>query len=207
MTRTACQKKESRAMQHLQAVDPILGAVIEKSKLSKVKPRTNYFQSLVEEIISQQLSGRVADVITERFIGLFDNAPFPTPDSILARSDEELRKAGLSYQKISYIKNVSRAVSAGELDFKKFPALTDEEIIASLTQIKGIGRWTAEMFLMFTLGREDIFSYGDLGLKNAMQRIYGFRKHPSKKTAERISKKWHPHRTLACRYLWASLDL
>lgn len=195
---------------HLQTVDPILEAVIEKITLEKRKPRTDYFQSLVEEIISQQLSGRVADVITERFVALFptrqaDSTSFPKPDAILARSDDELRKAGLSYQKISYIKNVSRAVSAGELDFKKFPALTDEEIIALLTKIKGVGRWTAEMFLMFTLGREDIFSHGDLGLKNAIQRLYGLRKHPSTKTAERISKKWRPHRTLACRYLWASL--
>ncbi len=101
MTRTACQKKESRAMQHLQAVDPILGAVIEKSKLSKVKPRANYFQSLVEEIISQQLSGRVADVITERFIGLFDNALFPTPDSILARSATSASKTPCSAYTVS----------------------------------------------------------------------------------------------------------
>lgn len=208
----ARQNKKTKAVRHLQAVDPVLGAVIEKITLQKRKPRTNYFRSLVEEIISQQLSGRVADVITERFVGLFptrqaDSASFPNPDAILARSDDGLRKAGLSYQKISYIKNVSHAVIVGELDFKKFSAYTDEEVIALLTQIKGIGRWTAEMFLMFTLGREDVFSHGDLGLKNAVQRLYSFRKNPSRKTVERISKKWSPHRTLACRYLWASLKL
>lgn len=206
----ARQKKKTQAAQHLQTVDPVLGVVIEKIALEKRKPRTNYFQSLVEEIISQQLSGRVADVITERFVALFptrqaDSTSFPDPDAILARSDEELRKARLSYQKISYIKNVSHAVIAGELDFKKFSAYTDEEVIALLTQIKGIGRWTAEMFLMFTLGREDVFSHGDLGLKNAIQRLYSFRKHPSRKTMEHISRKWSPHRTLARRYLWASL--
>lgn len=227
----AHQKKKTKAILHLQTVDPILGAVIKKVTLDKRKPGTDYFRSLVENIISQQLSGRVADVITGRFIMLFAqgriskafavsdggnrreirdakrNEPFPDPERILAFPDEELRKAGLSYQKISYIKNISRAVIEGKLDFQKFSKLTDEEIISVLTEIKGIGRWTAEMFLMFTLEREDIFSYGDLGLKNAIQRLYDFEKHPSKKTAERISKKWSPHRTLACRYLWASLDI
>lgn len=215
----------------MRAVDPILGAVIKKVTLDKRKPGTDYFRSLAENIISQQLSGRVADVITGRFITLFAqgripkafavsdggnrreirdakrNEPFPDPERILAFPDEELRKAGLSYQKISYIKNIAAAVKKGELDFQKLKVLDNEEAIEVLTRIKGVGRWTAEMFLMFTLEREDIFSHGDLGLKNAMQRLYGFQKHPSKKTAERISKKWSPYRTLACRYLWASLDV
>ena len=195
---------------HLSSVDSVLGAVIEKTRLSKRKPRTNYFQSLVEEIISQQLSGRVADVITERFVGLFKNqklsGSFPKPVQMLKMPDEKMRGAGLSYQKIGYIKNIAWAVESGKLVFEKLKDYEDEEAIEILTMIKGVGRWTAQMFLMFTLGREDIFAYGDLGLKNAMQQLYGLRKHPSKKTAERISKKWSPHRTLACRYLWASLD-
>jgi DNA-3-methyladenine glycosylase II len=196
---------------YLILADPVLGAVIGKIKLPKAKPRANHFQSLVEEIISQQLSGRVADVITERFVRLFKNQkperPFPKPKNVLRMLDENIRAAGLSYQKIGYIKNIARAVENRELVFEKLKDCENEEAIEILTKIKGIGRWTAEMFLMFTLGREDIFSYGDLGLKNAMQRLYGLRKHPSKKTAERISKKWKPHRTLACRYLWASLEL
>lgn len=202
----ATRKKKTDGVKHLRAVDPILGKVMARIKLEEVRPRLNPFQSLVEEIISQQLSGRVADVITARFVALFKSVKFPKPQDILSRSDDELRTAGLSYQKISYIKNISLAVKKGGLDFKKLRTHSDEEAIAVLTEIKGVGRWTAEMFLMFTLGREDIFSHGDLGLKNAIQRLYGFRKHPSKKTAERISKKWSPHRTLACRYLWASLD-
>lgn len=202
---TPKRKRTSKAVAHLERADPILGAAIRRIALQPVKSRNNLFQSLVEEIISQQLSGRVADVITERFLGLFDAISFPQPEDVLGRADDELRKSGLSYQKISYIKNISIAVKSGELDFKKLAACSDEDAIATLTKIKGVGRWTAEMFLMFTLGREDIFSYGDLGLKNAIQRLYGLRTHPSKKTAERISKKWSPHRTLACRYLWASL--
>lgn len=199
----------NHAGKHLSLVDPILGAVIKKTKLSRREPRTDHFQSLVEEIISQQLSGRVADVITKRFVKLFKNqkpaASFPKPNQVLKMPDENMRKAGLSYGKIGYIKNIAQAVKNGTLVFEKLKECEDEEAIKILTGIKGVGRWTAEMFLMFTLGRKDIFAYGDLGLKNAMQRLYGLRKHPSQKTAERISKKWKPHRTLACRYLWASL--
>ena len=119
----------------------------------------------------------------------------------------KLRKVGLSGMKVEFMKDLSRKVLDGAVDFKKMKTWSDEEVIEHLVQVKGIGRWTAEMFLMFSLGREDIFSYGDLGLRNAMRKLYNLRKHPSPKQAEKISSAWKPYRSYASRYLWASLEL
>ena len=192
-------------VEYLTSVDPILGATIAKITLAPEKRNTNYFYALVRAVMRQQLSGRAADAIEGKFLALF-SSQVPTPAQILALSDTILRTAGLSFSKISYIKNICQATEAGEIIFDQLRTLTDDEVIILLTKVKGIGRWTAEMFLMFTLKRPDIFSYGDLGLKNAMQRLYRMRKDPSQKRALQIAKKWSPHRTLACRYLWASLD-
>lgn len=109
--------------------------------------------------------------------------------------------------KASFIKDLARKIIDGTVDFKKMDAWSDEEVIEHLVRVKGIGRWTAEMFLMFSLRREDVFSYGDLGLRNAMQKIYKMKKHPTPRQAEKISEKWRPYRTLASRYLWASLEV
>lgn len=201
---------------YLASADPILGGVIKRIELPERTPNRDYFFALVRTIIRQQLSGRAADAIERNFLALFDSS-VPSPAEILVLSDLTLRGAGFSFSKISYIKNLARATEEGlahpklhakegSIVFDQLDALTNEEIVALLTQVKGIGQWTVEMFLMFTLERPDIFSYGDLGLRNAMQRLYKFKKHPSKRTAERIAKRWSPHRTLACRYLWASLQ-
>lgn len=117
-----------------------------------------------------------------------------------------MRKVGLSKMKVSFIKDLAKNIEKGMVDFKKMPGWTDEEIIDHLVQVKGIGRWTAEMFLMFSLAREDIFSYGDLGLRNAMQKLYKLKVPPTPAQAEKISAAWKPYRSLASRYLWASLD-
>ncbi len=191
--------KEAR--KYLSDVDPILGEVIKRVTLEKRVPQENRFYALVSEIIGQQLSGKAGDAIEKKFLALFDSR-LPSPEEILAMPDEMIRTAGLSFSKISYIKNIALA----DIAFDSFSELGDEEIIKKLITIKGVGRWTAEMFLMWTLSRPDVFSYGDLGLRKAMQRLYNLKKEPTLKKAAQISNRWKPHRTLACRYLWASLD-
>ena len=198
-------RSDKDGVEYLQDVDPILAEVIKEIELEEHTPRENYFYALVSEIIGQQLSGKAADAIEKRFLALFDS-PLPSPEEILALSDEVIRNAGLSFSKISYIKNIARAVSEELIDFERLDELTDEEIIELLTAIKGIGRWTAEMFLMWTLERPDVFSYGDLGLRKGMKKVYNLKKEPSVKKAAQISNRWKPYRTLASRYLWASLD-
>jgi len=193
---------------HLAKNDPVLGRAIQKIKLRSWPQRENYFESLVIAIANQQLSGKAAATILGRFRALFPNGAkkFPTPRQVLAMPAQKMRRAGLSKMKVSFLKDLSKKFLDGTVDVKKFGAWTDEEVIEHLTEVKGIGRWTAEMFLMFSLGREDVFSYGDLGLRNAMRKLYGLRKHPSPAQAEKISSKWRPYRTLASLYLWASVD-
>lgn len=192
---------------YLALKDPILGEIIQKIDLLDHVTPTNYFRSLIENIISQQLSTKAANTIAVRFIALFNDEDFPKPQDVLEMPDEKIRKAGISYQKIKYIKDLAQKISEKLLDLNNLANLSDQEVIFHLTQVKGIGKWTAEMFLMFALNRPDVFSYGDLGLKNAMRRLYGLRSLPSEKKAQIISNKWQPFRTLACRYLWKSLEL
>ena len=195
--------------EYLCGIDPVLGAVIEQTELPERTPPKNHFYALARAIIRQQLSGKAADAIERRFVALFSarKSFFPTPQNILAMPAERMRSSGLSHAKISYLKNLATAVADKTLDFKRLDALSDDNVIALLTTIKGIGRWTAEMFLMFALDRPDVFSYADLGLRNAMTRLYRLRAHPSRARAEKISCPWRPYRTLACRYLLASLNM
>jgi DNA-3-methyladenine glycosylase II len=197
---------------HLASVDPILGAVIAQVKLPYAKKRKpQAFCSLVESIISQQLSVKAADTIFERFIELFvesgaikTNRSFPKPEQILKMPDSKLRKVGLSGSKVKYIKDLAERVHKKDLLLHKLKDMTDEEVIEHLVKVKGIGRWTGEMFLMFALERPDVFSHGDLGLRNAIHKLYGFKTPPTVKQIEKIIAKWSPHKTLASRYLWKS---
>jgi DNA-3-methyladenine glycosylase II len=197
---------------HLKRVDPILGAAIKKLVLAKngldemPKKRRNYFKSLVVAIVNQQLSGKAAATILKRFEALFPGKRFPKPEDVLKMPVPKMRKAGLSRMKISFLKDLSQHIIKGSLDFKKLSKLADEEVIEQLVRVKGIGRWTAEMFLIFSLGRNDVFSYGDLGLRNAIRALYKLKAHPTPAQAEKISAAWKPYRSLASRYLWASLD-
>jgi len=195
--------------------DPVLGAIIKKighGKLSawdatKSPKPADHFRALVVAIINQQLSTKAADTIERRFIALWPHKKFPSPKDVLAMSTRRMRKAGLSKMKVSFMKDLAKKVLNGTVDLRRIHRWTDAEVIEHLTEVKGIGVWTAEMFLIFSLGRDDIFSYGDLGLRNAMQKIYKLRKHPSLKRAQKIALKWSPYRSLASRYLWASLEL
>lgn len=186
--------------------DPVLGRVIARAKLHSLKRDPNHFESLVVAIVNQQLSGKAADTILGRFKKLFPRKRFPALRDVLRMPAPKMRKAGLSKMKVSFLKDLAKKVLNGTVDFKKMNQWTDEEVINHLLRVKGIGRWTAEMFLMFSLRRDDVFSYGDLGLRNAIKKLYKLRKHPTPRQAEKISKKWKPYRSLASRYLWASLE-
>lgn len=194
------------ALKHFKKSDPVLHRVVAALPELNIKPRRNYFMSLVSSVISQQLSTKAARTIRGRFLELFPGKSLPKPKAVLAVSDAKMRAAGLSYSKIKYIKEIAKAFRDKQVAPRKFHRQTDEEIIEQLVQIKGVGRWTAEMFLMFSLGRPDVFSVGDLGLRNAIQKIYGLKQSPTPKQMEKIAKKWAPHRTVASRYLWISLE-
>ncbi len=202
---------------HLSRRDPVLRAVIKKYPMKAHAWRPgDHFQALVVAVVNQQLSGKAADTIFKRFVALFPGARydeksgnvknFPSPKRVLNVPAGKMRKVGLSRMKVAFIKDLARKILDGTVDFKKMPKWTDAEVIEHLTSVKGIGQWTAEMFLMFSLRREDVFSYGDLGLRSAMQKLYKLRAHPTPKQAEKISEVWRPYRTLASRYLWRSLD-
>lgn len=194
------------AMAFLQKADLKLAEVFLWAKPSTVRPHKRYFESLADAIMSQQLSGKAAATIIKRFKDLFGPKGFPAPAQVLEKTDAELRMAGLSGSKVGYIKNLAQAFEDKTLDLSKVHKLTDEEIIEMLVKVKGIGRWTAEMFLMFSLGRPDVFSFGDLGLRNAAKKLYKLRKDPSVARLKQLSSRWQPHRTTASLYLWASLD-
>lgn len=192
------------AAKHFRKVDPILYDLMQKvGPIEIIKPRNSnaYFQSLCREIIGQQLNGKVAAIIFERFSKLFPNKKI-TAEYLLKIPDAKIRKMGPSWSKVAFVKDLARNVAKGKLNLKKLKELDDEQVMAELTKVKGIGPWTAQMFLMFTLGREDTFSNGDLGLRKAITNMYGPRKD-----IESITQKWSPYRTHACRVLWKSLEL
>lgn len=192
---------------HFQTVDPILYSLFKKHPSIEIKPEKSsaYFKKLCGEIIGQQLSGRVADVLFERFEKLFPKK-MVTPKRVLSVSEETLRGTGMSWSKARFIRDLAQKVLAKLVKLDQLAQLPDVDVIGELTKVKGIGPWTAEMFLMFTLGREDVFSYGDLGLRKAIKKHYGFKKDPTAKQMEKITKKWKPYRTYAARILWKSLE-
>ena len=187
--------------------DPILKDIIRQHGKCGLadSQHTDPFEALVHAIMSQQLSTKAAATIARRFDELFGGR-FPKPAQVLTKSDEELRSVGLSGMKTSFIKDLSRRVVDGSLRLKEFDGMSDDEVIESLTAVRGIGRWTAEMFLMFRLHRPDVLPVGDLGIVRAMQRAYRMRKEPSKERMTKIGEAWRPYRSVACWYLWASLD-
>ena len=166
---------------------------------------TDPFEALVRAIISQQLSTRAAATIAGRFEALFGESG-PTPATVRAISDERLRGVGLSGQKLAYIRDLCHRIEDGSLPLDALDRMSDDEVIEALTKVKGIGRWTAEMFLMFRLHRPDVLPVGDLGIVKAVQKVYGLRKLPTADRLVRIGESWRPYRSVACWYLWASLQ-
>jgi DNA-3-methyladenine glycosylase II len=195
------------SVRHLKRVDPVLARVIESVGPCRLPVRSEgtHFQALARSIVFQQLSGKAAGTIHGRFAALFANGD-PEPSSLLAFTDAQLRGVGLSRQKIGYLRDLSDKVVAGALPLDEVDRMNDDELIAHLVQVKGIGRWTAQMFLMFRLGRRNVLPELDLGIQNAIRRAYGKRKRPSPKQVRAIGAKWSPHSTVACWYLWRSLE-
>ena len=168
--------------------------------------RQDYFQSLLRSIVFQQLSGKAAKTIYERLVNLIPETSNLCPHEVLKLDKDEMRKAGLSFQKINYVKNLADYFENNSLHKRDVERMTDEEISKELTQIKGIGQWTVDMFLMFTLNRADILPYKDLGIQKGIMKILNTKNLPSKKEMEICSKKWSPYRTIACWYLWRMTD-
>jgi DNA-3-methyladenine glycosylase II len=196
-----------RAIAHLSS-DPVMSALIEKIGPIQLRPRRlSPFQSLTQAIIHQQLNSNAAGSILERFKRLFPDGEFPTPGQVAKTSVDHLKTAGLSRPKANYIIDLAKRCNAGliptvnDCDF-----LEDAEIIARLTEIKGIGRWTVEMFLIFNLGRPDVLPVHDLGVRRGFQAAYGKRKMPEPESLAGYGRRWAPHRTLAARYLWRAAD-
>jgi 3-methyladenine DNA glycosylase/8-oxoguanine DNA glycosylase len=197
----------SASVRYLKRIDPVLARIIEVVGPCRLELRTEgtHFEALIRSIVYQQLSGKAAGTILRRFNALFPNDT-PTPELVLATSDETMRSVGMSRQKIGYLRDLASKVASGELPLDHVHDLSDDDLIDHLVQVKGIGRWTAQMFLMFRLGRRDVLPELDLGVQNAIKRAYRKRKRPTPKDVKKIGAKWSPHSTIACWYLWRSLE-
>lgn len=194
-----------KAINHLKKSDPILRAIIERIGPCRMEYGPPEFHSLAEAIIYQQLNGKAAIVIFKRFAALAGE-PL-TAAGILKLTDEQMRSVGLSKQKSSYLRDMAERAMTGQLDFRKLHELSDEEVIKHLTQVKGVGPWTAQMFLMFTLRRPNILPTGDFGVQMAIKKLYNKRKIPKPAQMEKLAKAWEPYRSIACWYLWKSMDV
>ena len=196
-----------RAITHLRKADPRLSAVIDAVGSCTFAPAEHlaHFTAISRSIVFQQLSGKAATTIYNRFAALFPDET-PTAKALSEISDEQLRGVGLSRQKTGYLRDFAVRVNSGEVPIDSLHELSDEEIIKALVSVKGIGRWTAQMFLMFRLGRPDVLPDLDLGIQKGIQRAYRMRKLPTPKRVMEIGAKWAPHRTIASWYLWRSLD-
>lgn len=192
---------------HLRGADPVLAALIERQgPLPAPAQRGDHYGALVRAIVGQQLSTKAARAIHARLLDLFGGRA-PTPDELLAMHPEELRTAaGLSRAKVTFLRSLAEHVLSGELDLDHVAELPDDDVVAELTAVKGVGVWTAHMFLMFQLGRPDVLPVGDLGIRRAVERAYGLKDLPSAAELEAIAEAWRPHRTAACLHLWRSLD-
>ncbi len=199
----------TEADEHLRSVDHVLRRLIDAEgpidpSTDRRGSRPDAYEALARAIVGQQLSTKAAASIWGRVTELFDGGT-PTPSQLQKVPPQDLRDAGLSWSKVGFLKDLAERVEDGRLDLDRLNELSDEDVIAELIEIKGVGRWTAEMFLIFHLARPDVVSIGDLGIRRAVQIAYGMDELPGPTEMERISEPWRPHRTLACLYLWRSL--
>jgi len=194
-----------KAINHLKKSDPTLRAIVERVGPCRMEFGEPVFHSLAEAIVYQQLNGKAAVTIFKRFAALAGE-PL-TAEGIAKLTAEQMRSAGLSKQKSSYLRDMADRAIRGELSFTHLPEMTDEEVIKHLTQVKGVGVWTAQMFLIFTLKRQNILPTGDFGIRMAMKKHYHKRKLPNPVQMEKIARPWEPYRSIASWYLWRSLDI
>jgi DNA-3-methyladenine glycosylase II len=211
MAKTAAGKAPSgdahvhrRAVAHLRASDPVMAAIIDRVGPAKITPRLANFWSLARAIVFQQLNGKAALTIWNRLEAAAGGEV--TPESILKLTEAEMRACGLSRQKLSYVRDLAARTASGEIDFARLPSCSDEEVIEHLTRVKGVGTWTAQMFLIFALNRPDVLPTADFGVRAAIKKAYRLRKMPTPKRMEQIARSWRPYCSVACWYLWRSLD-
>lgn len=197
-------RRHHEAVSHLRARDPILGTLIDAVGPCTLKLRRNRFDALVRSILSQQISTAAARTIRAR---LEERIGIPRPETILALTVEDMRECGISPQKSKYLHDLAEHVASGRLPLHRLGRLADDDVIEKLIAVKGIGRWTGQMFLMFSLGRPDVLPHDDLGIRSAMRRLYDLPDMPSRDKMNEIASPWRPHATLACWYLWRSLEL
>ena len=192
---------------HIYNNDKKLAAIIDAAGPCNLKPKQDYYHALLRSIVSQQLSTVVAGAITERIFSFFNYKPLP--EDIISTSDQKLRSLGLSWAKVRYIKDLSQKIIIKEMHFRGLKKMSDEEIINELTKVKGVGVWTVQMFLIFTLGRLDVLPVNDLGIRKAAKLNYGLRKLPGEERLKKLSKKngWDPYKSIASWYLWRSIDM
>lgn len=193
------------AIRHLKTHDPVLGVIMDRLGPYDIEFREPGFETLVRSIVFQQLSGKVARVIYGRLSAALPGGEV-TPEGILALRSEKMRRLGLSRQKTAYIRDLARKTAKGHIVFETLAGLPDEEVIARLTAVKGIGVWTAHMFLIFALRRHNVLPTGDLGIRAAIKKLYGLAELPKPREIEELARHWHPYCTVACWYLWRSLD-
>lgn len=196
-----------QAGSYLTANDPVLAPIIRQAGLCTIRPHRNYYQELVSSIISQQLSVKAAAAIEQRFVALY-GGQFPAPRQILTKDIEQLRVIGFSRAKAAYVRDLAQHVLDGKVKFDHLDGLSNQAVISELTAVKGIGEWTAHMFLMFCMGRSDILPVGDLGIRNGITKLY---KLPAPATADQIiaiaaANHWQPYQSIASWYVWQSLD-
>lgn len=196
------------ALAHLAAADPVMARLIEERGpiTMTATPQADYFFTLLDAIASQQLSSKVAATIVNRIRALVPGDAAPTAAQIMEVPDQTLRDVGLSWAKVRYVKDLAGRVVQGELDLVHISSMSDEEIITELVAVKGIGRWTAEMFLLFSLARPDVFAVDDYGLRMAMKRLYNMLDLPKPAPMRALAEPWRPYRSHASLYLWRSLD-
>ncbi|MGH7811340.1 MAG: DNA-3-methyladenine glycosylase family protein [Candidatus Binatia bacterium] len=205
---TLFQESLRAAERHLSRRDPALRPFIKKHSPCRLRPHTRYFETLVDAIISQQLSTKVAETIAGRFKAIYAPTRFPKPDQILVTPDETLRASGMSNGKVAFIKDLAAKTGDGTLKLSRLSRMSDEEIIEMLVTVKGIGVWTAHMFLIFSLGRLDVLPVGDLGIRKAIERLYGLDHLPSAAEIEQIADEndWRPYCSVASWFLWRSWE-
>lgn len=207
---TAPEPDHAAARRALMRRDPVLAAIIRRHgacSLGAARDRFDHFAMLVRAIVFQQLSTKAATTIHDRLIGcLPDGGPAATANALARVTDAQMRAAGISRQKAGYLRDLCDKVQSGAVPLSHVDAMSDEEVIAALTQVKGIGRWTAEMFLIFRLQRPDVLPLGDLGIVTAIQKAYGLRRKPTPDRMRKLGEAWRPYRSVASWYLWRSLD-
>lgn len=193
-------------MRHLKQADPVLGEIIERVGPCTIQYADPDFETLTRSIVFQQLNGKAARAIFARFKGALGNGSRMTPREVMALTSEQMQGIGLSQRKAQYIRDLAEKTEAGLIEFSRLATVSDDEVIQHLTTVKGIGMWTAQMFLLFALRRPDVLATGDLGIRSAIRRVYRLRKLPPPARVEKLAAAWHPHCSVACWYLWRSGD-